>query len=89
MAGPARPEAIGASQAARCFTATARSMPIRVPMKAQIISAACSSAARPGHIAASTVGTATPARISPPAMPASKAVATRASSDEAAGITSP
>jgi hypothetical protein len=76
MSTPARADAAGAANASRSLTATARSIAITVPMKAQIMRKACADTARPGQALSSGTGTATPARSRPPMTPlASKAAA--------------
>ena len=57
---PPRADASGARKAAGSFTATARSRPITVPRKAQIISAAWASPAWPSQTASRVAGTTTP-----------------------------
>ena len=47
MRSPARPDAIGAAKEKRLLTATARSIPMTVPMKPQIIRNACPTTAWP------------------------------------------
>jgi hypothetical protein len=88
-ARPAPPAASGAIHPSGCFAATARSIEITVPMKPPIISAAWARAARGSQAASAT---AMPTRARPPAIPASNAVATQASSSGARtrrGVTSP
>ncbi len=73
-------EASGAAKAAGSRTATARSMPITVPRKPPIISAACDTTAGTSQRWPSRAGSTSPARSRPPSTPESSAVATRASS---------